>query len=97
MSFRDMNIGGEGKECEESVLGNNESKSVSQNGSLTSTQLTIDESVLVDPKLLFIGNKIGEGAHGKVYEGRSVAKPWIGCYCISFLLIFFILFLNLWL
>ncbi|PWA59754.1 protein kinase superfamily protein [Artemisia annua] len=31
---------------------------------------TIDERVLVDPKLLFIGAKIGEGAHGKVYEGR---------------------------
>ncbi|KAK7287103.1 hypothetical protein RIF29_00148 [Crotalaria pallida] len=57
MSFR------EGKECEES-------KSVSQNGSVTTTQLTIDESLLVDPKLLFIGKKIGEGAHGKVYEGR---------------------------
>jgi serine/threonine protein kinase len=26
--------------------------------------------MLVDPKLLFVGSKIGEGAHGKVYEGR---------------------------
>ena len=43
---------------------------VSQNGSITAPQLTIDESLLVDPKLLFIGTKIGEGAHGKVYEGR---------------------------
>ncbi|KAH9618768.1 hypothetical protein KSS87_021708 [Heliosperma pusillum] len=33
-------------------------------------QLFIDETLLVDPKLLFIGSKIGEGAHGKVYEGR---------------------------
>ncbi|OIV98544.1 hypothetical protein TanjilG_12130 [Lupinus angustifolius] len=57
MSFR------EGNECEES-------KSVSQNESLTNSQLTVDESLLVDPKLLFIGDKIGEGAHGKVYEGR---------------------------
>ncbi|KAG7600837.1 Protein kinase domain [Arabidopsis thaliana x Arabidopsis arenosa] len=31
---------------------------------------TIEESLLVDPKLLFIGSKIGEGAHGKVYQGR---------------------------
>ncbi|CAH2074667.1 unnamed protein product [Thlaspi arvense] len=31
---------------------------------------TIDESLLVDPKMLFIGSKIGEGAHGKVYQGR---------------------------
>ncbi|XP_052175781.1 serine/threonine-protein kinase STY13 isoform X3 [Diospyros lotus] len=44
---------------------------VSQNGSITAPQLTIDRSLLVDPKLLFIGSKIGEGAHGKVYEGRD--------------------------
>lgn len=44
---------------------------VSRNGSIVpSTQLSIDERVLVDPKQLFIGTKIGEGAHGKVYEGR---------------------------
>ncbi|MED6146971.1 hypothetical protein PIB30_039746 [Stylosanthes scabra] len=55
---------------EESVVGSTESKSVKQNGFITATQLTIDESLLVDPKLLFIGSKIGEGAHGKVYEGR---------------------------
>lgn len=67
MSFRERNIGGGDRECEES-------KSVRQNGSLTTTQLTIDENLLVDPKLLFIGSKIGEGAHGKVYEGRSVVK-----------------------
>ncbi|KAE8717588.1 Kinase superfamily protein isoform 2 [Hibiscus syriacus] len=41
------------------------------NGSITATQkLTIDQNLLIDPKLLFIGSKIGEGAHGKVYEGR---------------------------
>ncbi|KAG2310348.1 hypothetical protein Bca4012_024853 [Brassica carinata] len=33
-------------------------------------ELRIEESLLVDPKLLFIGSKIGEGAHGKVYQGR---------------------------
>jgi len=47
---------------------------VQQNGSIgldpDPPQLSIDESLLVDPKLLFIGSKIGEGAHGKVYEGR---------------------------
>ena len=30
----------------------------------------IDEKVLINPKLLFIGAKIREGAHGKVYEGK---------------------------
>ncbi|GAY32231.1 hypothetical protein CUMW_001270 [Citrus unshiu] len=47
-----------------------ESRAVVKNGSITAPQLTIDRSLLVDPKLLFIGSKIGEGAHGKVYEGR---------------------------
>ncbi|KAG9155310.1 hypothetical protein Leryth_021718 [Lithospermum erythrorhizon] len=30
----------------------------------------IDEKVLIDPKLLYIGDKLGEGAHAKVYQGR---------------------------
>ena len=30
----------------------------------------IDRKLLVDPKMLFIGDKIGEGAHGKVYKGK---------------------------
>lgn len=56
-------------EYERSVL----RSETTQNGSITvEQQLTIDENLLVDPKLLFIGSKIGEGAHGKVYEGRSV-------------------------
>ncbi|RAL52027.1 hypothetical protein DM860_016525 [Cuscuta australis] len=38
---------------------------------LDSQQLSIDERVLVDPKLIYIGSKIGEGAHGKVYQGSS--------------------------
>ncbi|KAL3633387.1 hypothetical protein CASFOL_022914 [Castilleja foliolosa] len=43
----------------------------SSRGSITaSADLSIDERVLVDPKSLFIGSKIGEGAHGKVYQGR---------------------------
>ncbi|KAL8154439.1 hypothetical protein V2J09_012199 [Rumex salicifolius] len=41
-----------------------------RNGSTADAHLSIDSSLLVDPKLLFIGSKIGEGAHGKVYEGR---------------------------
>ncbi|KAJ7961097.1 Protein kinase superfamily protein [Quillaja saponaria] len=61
MSCREINRGGQEGECEQSVL---------QNGSITTRQPTIDENLLVDPKLLFIGAKIGEGAHGKVYEGR---------------------------
>lgn len=30
----------------------------------------IDRKLLVDPKTLFVGDKIGEGAHGKVYKGK---------------------------
>jgi hypothetical protein len=30
----------------------------------------IDRNLLVDPKNLFVGDKIGEGAHGKVYKGK---------------------------
>ncbi|CAL5389996.1 unnamed protein product [Camellia sinensis] len=30
----------------------------------------VDSNLLVNPNLLFIGSKIGEGAHGRVYEGR---------------------------
>ncbi|MQL98421.1 hypothetical protein Taro_031124 [Colocasia esculenta] len=32
--------------------------------------LEIDEKLLIDPRQLLIGPKIGEGAHGKVYKGR---------------------------
>lgn len=65
MSCSEKNRGGE--------EGQYSTKSVTQNGSMAaSSQLSIDENLLVDPKLLFIGTKIGEGAHGKVYEGRSV-------------------------
>jgi len=57
---------------------------VSQNGSITAPQLTIDRSLLVDPKLLFIGSKIGEGAHGKVYEGRFVQIFFKTCFVLKF-------------
>ncbi|KAL7169499.1 hypothetical protein ACSBR2_034518 [Camellia fascicularis] len=73
MSCSEKNRGGEEGEYEKPVLRKSvedDPKLVSQNGSITAPQLTIDESLLVDPKLLFIGSKIGEGAHGKVYEGR---------------------------
>lgn len=42
-----------------------------KNGVLVAdAQLDIDKKLLIDPKLLFVGSKIGEGAHGKVYEGK---------------------------
>ncbi|KDP22773.1 hypothetical protein JCGZ_00360 [Jatropha curcas] len=68
--------GGAGQEAEivqKSVLPRSseiEPVPVTPNGSVTVPEFSIDESLLVDPKLLFIGSKIGEGAHGKVYEGR---------------------------
>ncbi|PQP98488.1 serine/threonine-protein kinase HT1 isoform X1 [Prunus yedoensis var. nudiflora] len=62
-----VNNGGRGeREHEQTVL----RRSVEVEPILVPQQLTIDENLLVDPKLLFIGSKIGEGAHGKVYEGR---------------------------
>ncbi|KAJ8753756.1 hypothetical protein K2173_000010 [Erythroxylum novogranatense] len=62
-SGSDKNGGGDKREYKTTT-------SVSQNGSTTAPQLSIDENLLVDPNLLFIGSKVGEGAHGKVYEGR---------------------------
>ncbi|KAF3447972.1 hypothetical protein FNV43_RR08679 [Rhamnella rubrinervis] len=73
MSCSERFRGGEEKEYEHQVLRRSvdvESNLLSQNGSITTPQLTIDDNLLVDPKVLFIGSKIGEGAHGKVYEGR---------------------------
>ncbi|KAF5737284.1 hypothetical protein HS088_TW13G00163 [Tripterygium wilfordii] len=73
MSCRDRNRGGGNSEFEQPVLRRSveeEPRPLTQNGSARDPQLIIDESLLVDPKLLFIGSKIGEGAHGKVYEGR---------------------------
>lgn len=56
-------------DCDKS--GRKSVEGVSSVGSIsTSEDLCIDERVLVDPKTLFIGSKIGEGAHGKVYQGR---------------------------
>ncbi|KAK1271655.1 Serine/threonine-protein kinase HT1 [Acorus gramineus] len=49
-----------------------EKQPVEKNGSIGEVPLKfeIEEKLLIDPKLLFVGAKIGEGAHGKVYEGR---------------------------
>ncbi|XP_018506403.2 serine/threonine-protein kinase STY13 isoform X1 [Pyrus x bretschneideri] len=74
MSCRVRSGGREEREREQAVLRNSvegvEPKSGTQNGLIAAQQLTIDDNLLVDPKLLFVGAKIGEGAHGKVYEGR---------------------------
>ncbi|KAG8377118.1 hypothetical protein BUALT_Bualt09G0135200 [Buddleja alternifolia] len=59
------------KEREYEKPGRRSEEGTSSQGSVTSsTEICIDERVLVDPKSLFIGSKIGEGAHGKVYQGR---------------------------
>jgi serine/threonine protein kinase len=35
-----------------------------------SGEFSLEEKWIIDPTLLFVGPKIGEGAHGKVYEGK---------------------------
>lgn len=35
-------------------------------------EFRLDEKFLLDPQLICIGSKIGEGAHGKVYKGKYV-------------------------
>ncbi|KAL0424259.1 UNVERIFIED_CONTAM: putative serine/threonine-protein kinase roco7 [Sesamum radiatum] len=42
----------------------------SGNGFYSGGEFSLDPKWLVDPKLLFVGPKIGEGAHAKVYEGK---------------------------
>nr|XP_016443049.1 PREDICTED: serine/threonine-protein kinase HT1-like [Nicotiana tabacum] len=42
----------------------------SANGFYTGEELNLETKWLIDPKLLFVGPKIGEGAHAKVYEGK---------------------------
>ncbi|CAN0846864.1 Serine/threonine/tyrosine-protein kinase HT1 [Linum grandiflorum] len=46
------------------------SNSGSGNASILSPRQSIDDTRLIDANSLFIGLKIGEGAHGKVYQGR---------------------------
>lgn len=33
-------------------------------------EFRLDERFLIDPQLISVGSKIGEGAHGKVYKGN---------------------------
>lgn len=33
-------------------------------------EFNLDAKWLIDPKHLFVGPRIGEGAHAKVYEGK---------------------------
>lgn len=42
----------------------------SGNGYFSVSEFNLDAKWLIDPKLLFVGPKIGEGAHAKVYEGK---------------------------
>ncbi|KAL6497557.1 hypothetical protein OROHE_027186 [Orobanche hederae] len=42
----------------------------SGNGFYSDAEFSLDPKWLVDPRLLFVGPKIGEGAHAKVYEGK---------------------------
>lgn len=44
--------------------------SFGRNGIVSASTSDLDEKMLIDPRKLFIGAKIGEGAHGKVYEGK---------------------------
>ncbi|KAG0494907.1 hypothetical protein HPP92_005901 [Vanilla planifolia] len=39
-------------------------------GFFSEKELRLDPKWLIDPKLLFVGPRIGEGAHAKVYEGK---------------------------
>ncbi|GLU11347.1 hypothetical protein SLE2022_281020 [Rubroshorea leprosula] len=42
----------------------------SGNGFSSAQEFNLDAKWLVDPRLLFVGPRIGEGAHAKVYEGK---------------------------
>ena len=42
----------------------------SGNGFYASEEFNLDVKWLVDPKQLFVGPRIGEGAHARVYEGK---------------------------
>ncbi|KAH1091908.1 hypothetical protein J1N35_019165 [Gossypium stocksii] len=42
----------------------------SKNGFFSTQDFSIDAKWLIDPRQLFVGPKIGEGAHAKVYEGK---------------------------
>lgn len=42
----------------------------SGNGVYSVGEFSLDAKWLIDPKSLFVGPRIGEGAHAKVYEGK---------------------------
>ncbi|CAM8997458.1 unnamed protein product [Rhodiola kirilowii] len=42
----------------------------SENGFYSVDEFSLDPKCLIDPKHLFVGPKIGEGGHAKVYEGK---------------------------
>lgn len=42
----------------------------SENAFFSASEFSLEAKWVIDPKLLFVGPKIGEGAHGKVYEGK---------------------------
>ncbi|KAF2308448.1 hypothetical protein GH714_009694 [Hevea brasiliensis] len=44
------------------------------NNAFYSGDFNLDAKWLIDPKLLFVGPKIGEGAHAKVYEGNVIVE-----------------------
>nr|GEV43218.1 serine/threonine-protein kinase HT1-like [Tanacetum cinerariifolium] len=46
----------------------------SGNGFYSTSEFSLEAKWLIDPKLLFVGPKIGEGAHAKVYEGKYKYK-----------------------
>ncbi|PWA97146.1 protein kinase superfamily protein [Artemisia annua] len=46
----------------------------SGNGFFSTSEFSLEAKWLIDPKLLFVGPKIGEGAHAKVYEGKYKNK-----------------------
>lgn len=56
------------QECEE--FKRLEMKDESVESTARSETRDVDEKVLIDPRMLYIGAKIGQGAHGKVYEGK---------------------------
>lgn len=41
-----------------------------KNGLVSDARFSLDGKLLIDHTQLFVGSKIGEGAHGKVYEGK---------------------------
>lgn len=57
----------------------------SSNGFFPLDECRLDPRWLIDPKLLFVGPKIGEGAHAKVYEGKWVASQFVASLCLFFL------------